>query len=721
MKKTTFLILGLIFLFQNFLSAQNGHWCGTDAYTRDVMLEKGITGQDMHERIMRIVQHQPSMNRVGPYTIPVVFHVLHDNGIGNISQVQMQAALDVLNRDYNRLNADSVNWRNTASAPFQPRVGDIQITFKLAKLDPDGNCTNGIVRVNAPHLTYAANDDVKSSALGGSDSWDVSKYMNIWVVNTIEGSGGVGTTLGYATLPYFGVSANSGIVVRHDALGTIGTGTANSDGRTLTHEAGHFLGLLHTFQGPFFGGTSGCHTNDCNNAGDYICDTPPTDVATFTCNYNLNTCSQAPANSYYGTTDVNDMIENYMSYDQCTNMFSEGQRLRMWSVLDSASFPEYNNLVSASNATATGINLPDVLCKADFASDSRIICAGDSVLFTDESYNLVTSRTWTFQGATASSTTDQAVMAYYNTPGVYDVSLSVTDGTSTVDTTRTGYIIVLPNPGNKDTLADDFENYSTFPDYDNWIIQTGTPNTFEITTTASVSGTHSLMLPIHGNSGIRTDELISGVYDFSNAPIDSNFYINFKYAYKNRTNNGSSSNNALKIFISQDCGENWLARKVISGTSFGNGNDANSFVPTSGDWIADELMLPVSQVQYSNFRFKFVVSTEDANNFYLEDVNVYIASQSHLGINEVYSESSFEFYPNPANNILNIGFDIHSPELVSIDLLDLSGRVISQLAENTKVQPGERSSFNIEGISSGVYLVKILVNGQQVTRKLVIE
>ncbi|MCB0476985.1 MAG: T9SS type A sorting domain-containing protein [Crocinitomicaceae bacterium] len=716
MKKITLFLVGIFLLSLNSSLAQK---CGTDNYTMQKMQELGLSELDMHERIMRIVEHQPSGSRVGPYTIPVVFHVIHDNGLGNISQVQIQDALDALNEDYNKLNADSVNWRNTASAPFEPRVADIQVTFKLAKLDPNGNCTNGIVRVNAPHLTYNATDDVKSAANGGSDAWNVSMYMNVWVVNSIDGSG-QGTTLGYATLPYFGVSNTSGIVVRHDAVGRQGVGTANSDGRTLTHEGGHFLGLLHTFQAPFFGGTSGCHTTDCNNSGDYICDTPPTDVATFTCNYNLNTCTGVPANSYYGI-DVNDMIENYMSYDVCTNMFSEGQKSRIWSVLDSTAFPEYNNLVSASNATATGINLPDVLCTADFASDARIICAGETINFTDESFNYVTSRTWSFPGGTPSSLTDSAVSVVYATPGIYDVSISVTDGSSTRDTTRTGYIIVLDNPGNKDTLADSFESYSSFPDYDNWVVQTGYSQSFEVTNTASVSGLYSLVLPIHGQTGIRTDELVSGVYDFSSASLDSNFYINFKYAYKNRTSNTSNGTNFIKIYISQDCGETWLARKNIIGSSFGNGVDSNPFVPTSGDWISEELMLPVSQVQYSNFRFKFVIGTEEANNVYLEDINVYIAGQSHLAVDNLESNFDFAMYPNPAKKELNIGLNIKSPQVVNVDLLDLSGRKIKVLLENQKLHPGEQSKLSLDGVSSGVYLVQMNINGQQIVRKLVIE
>jgi PKD repeat protein len=721
MKNFTLFLAGILFAFTGTSFGQSNNWCGTDGHTHQLMQDNNIDAQQLHERVMRIVEHTPSQNRVGPYTIPVVFHILHDNGIGNISQIQLQSALDVLNEDYNRLNADSVNWRNTANAPFQPNVGNVQITFKLAKRDPNNNCTNGIVRVNAPHLTYNAGDDVKNGSIGGSDSWDVDKYMNIWVVNSIEGSGGTGTTLGYATLPYLGINANTGIVVRHDFIGKNGVGTSNSDGRTLTHEGGHYLGLLHTFQGPFFGGTSGCHTTDCNQNGDYICDTPPADIATFTCNLNLNTCTGTPPlNSVYAT-DVNDMIENYMSYDECQNMFSDGQKNRIWSVLDSASFPEYNNLVSASNATFTGINLPDVLCTADFVADNHIICAGETVNFSDESFNLVTSRTWSFPGGTPSSLTDSVVSVVYSTPGIYDVSISVTDGVTTVDSSRTGYIIVLDNPGNRDSLADSFEDYTVFPDYDKWVNESAFSNTFEITSSASVTGTKSLKLPIHGFSGIRVDELISGVYDFSTAPVDSNFYINYKYAYKNSTSNSSSGTNYLKLFISLDCGETWLARQSIIGSNFGNGVSATDFTPTATDWIEEELELPVPAIASSNFRFKFVISTEDAGNFYLEDVNVYVSDQTHLNTSELIEDNQIQMYPNPANNKVTLDFSLRSAEYAGIDLIDLSGRKVKTLWANQKIDKNEKLSFNVSAIQEGVYFVRIYIRDHYIVRKLVIE
>ncbi len=203
-------------------------------------------------------------------TIPVVVHIIHAGDESNISYDQVLSAIQMLNEDYSRTNADTINTRNTPTAPFLPQAADMDIEFKLAKLDPWGECTNGVERRLSPTATVNADDGVKHYGSGGLNAWNNSKYMNIWVVESIESSGSGGTILGYAYLPYWGIDSDFGILIRHDAFGT--SGTASGD-RTLSHEMGHSLGLLHTFE-------EGCHTSACDSNGDYVCDTPPEAEAT---------------------------------------------------------------------------------------------------------------------------------------------------------------------------------------------------------------------------------------------------------------------------------------------------------------------------------------------------------------------------------------------------------------------------------------------------------
>ena len=162
-------ILSLVVSFTLIISASaQNNWCGNDAIHNKLKASNPTYMQQMHQGMSTAASGAKNQLKA-TLDVPVVVHIIHDNGIGNISEEQVLNALKVLNDDYNRNNFDAGSTRNTVNAPFSPIAGDMDVVFKLAKLDPNGNCTNGIVRVNAPDLTYNAGDDCKYSANGGSD------------------------------------------------------------------------------------------------------------------------------------------------------------------------------------------------------------------------------------------------------------------------------------------------------------------------------------------------------------------------------------------------------------------------------------------------------------------------------------------------------------------------------------------------------------------------
>ena len=271
------LILAIV-LIQSTLSVYSQ--CLTDHYhkvakAKDPIIE--AAEKAFNESVVQVGNNK----RATKYIIPVVFHVIHTNGPENISKKQIEDQIRILNEDFSFNNSNKAAIRTA----FKNVTADCQIEFRLAQIDPNGNCTDGINRVYSP-LHFDARDNVK--AIPGA-RWDNKKYLNIWVVSTIQdNSGSGGTTLGYAYLPSAvaqGLSAQDGILVRSDYVGTIGTGSVSGAGRTLTHEIGHYLGLLHTFQ-------DGC-AGTGSNAGDYCADTPPV-IGTFTnasCPTNGNSCN----------------------------------------------------------------------------------------------------------------------------------------------------------------------------------------------------------------------------------------------------------------------------------------------------------------------------------------------------------------------------------------------------------------------------------------------
>ena len=164
---------------------------------------------------------------------------------------------------------------------------------------------------------------MKKTSSGGINNWDPLRYLNIWVVNLSNSSGG-GQTLGYAYLPGLQGSNQSwrdGLVVDYQHFGSIDAANS-SDGRTSTHEIGHYLGLSHTF----CENGGGCCDNDNNSwFGLNVDDTPATDDVYFgsvNSSTNNNTCNDL---NYGFSGDLLDMDENFMSYASNTWMFSNGQ------------------------------------------------------------------------------------------------------------------------------------------------------------------------------------------------------------------------------------------------------------------------------------------------------------------------------------------------------------------------------------------------------------
>ncbi len=109
--------------------------CGTTAYTRD----------HFNTEIQKPVEANGPARDTVPneiITIPVVVHLLFNNNEQNITDAQIRSQIEVLNRDFRRLNADAVN---TPDA-FKGATADTRIMFCLAQVAPDGRSTKGIVR-----------------------------------------------------------------------------------------------------------------------------------------------------------------------------------------------------------------------------------------------------------------------------------------------------------------------------------------------------------------------------------------------------------------------------------------------------------------------------------------------------------------------------------------------------------------------------------------------
>ena len=372
------------------------------------------------------------------YTIPVVFHVMHFNGVENISDQQILNAVAILNRDFRKQNPDTAN----VHPDFQGMPADTEIEFKLATIAPNGQCFSGITRTFSP-MSYQGDDggDQVDAIVAGNNvyngQWPGNKYLNIFVCGEIGGAAGYT----YKPSNWGATSMKNGIWILHDYVGAIGTGSVGAS-RALTHEVGHWLNLDHTWGGnnnP--GNTTSCSTDD--NVQD-----TPNCIGVTACLLNSNTCDSD--NNYWGF-NIRDNVENYMDYSYCSKMYTTGQRTRMRAALQVSSTGRAN-VISAANLAAVGVSGAPYLCKADFSADKTTVCAGNEVQFSDDSYNAVTGWSWVITPATGwsyasgSSASSENPIVIFNTSGMYNVQLTATDGTNSDTEDKTGYVTVLGTP-----------------------------------------------------------------------------------------------------------------------------------------------------------------------------------------------------------------------------------------------------------------------------------
>jgi hypothetical protein len=347
--KQIFTLLVAVLALQHYTLAQR--ICGTTEY--QMMLEQQdpsiINQREEIEQFTRDYLLNNPQGERALVTIPVVVHVVYNTVAENISDAQIQSQITVLNQDFRRLNADVAN---TPSA-FLGLAGDSNIEFCLASVDPNGNATNGILRVPTSTTSFSTSGNaMKSSSTGGSTAWNSSRYLNMWVCD-ISGS-----ILGYAQFPG-GSASTDGVVIDYLYFGTTGTATAPFDkGRTATHEVGHWLNLRHIWGDDGTGCTGSDQVTDTPNAAGSNVGCPA---------FPRVTCSNGPNG---------DMFMNYMDYtdDACMFMFSNGQVSRMQALFATGG-------ARASLLTSNGCGTPTpVLCGAITGlSSSSITQTGASI------------------------------------------------------------------------------------------------------------------------------------------------------------------------------------------------------------------------------------------------------------------------------------------------------------------------------------------------------
>lgn len=621
------------------------------------------------------------------YTIPVVFHIIHQGGDENISDAQIQDAIAILTRDFRKQNADT----SAIVDDFVSIAADCLIDFKLATKDPDGNCHPGINRISSPLTTDGYNPDMKALSY-----WPRNHYLNVWVCAVIGDN-----TAGFTNLPGDVASnwaaSEDGIVMRSDYIGSIGTSSSGRS-RTLTHEVGHWLNLYHTW------GASNSPGDAANcDMDDLVTDTPNT-IGYTSCSLNGSSCSTAIDN-----------VQNYMEYSYCSRMFTWGQRQRMRAALASGT-AQRNQLWANQNLINTGVNNPP-LCLANFTTTRRSACVGDTIQFTDLSYNGVTSWDWNFGDNSTLVGIDPLVhknpFHAYTDPGTYSISLEVSNGTDQVSATLNSFITIFDTASIAAPFVEGFEG--TWPG-NNWVgLNVDGDETWEITPSAHFSGTKSLKLRNYSIDAGLNDELYTATFDMTGADT---VYASYKWAYANKT---TTTDDKLRISVSGDCGNSWVVRKIRKGTTnLPTAAATNSqFTPASeSDWDGEILELINPEWYNDRFRLKFEFNSLGGNNFYLDDINIY-ASDATTGIRLAEPLFIYNVYPNPSAGNMTLELGQINNERLTIELYNATGQLCSLLHDG--ILASGRHYITIPDQAPGLYNIVLKKPGHMAVQKVIFE
>jgi PKD repeat protein len=627
-------------------------------------------------------------------TIPIVFHIIHEYGTENISDAQILDALAIMNRDFQKLNSDT----NLVVSAFSNLIGNTNIEFKLPTKDPQGNCTNGIVRYPS-FKTNNADDQSKIVA------WPRDKYLNIWVVKTIgsQGVAGYAYKPASASSPFFALI--DGILILHDYVGSIGTGSPGRS-RALTHEVGHSLSLDHPW-----GAT--------NNPGvacgdDGIPDTPITRGWTNCNNLNGSVCNPP----------IIENIQNFMEYAYCSRMFTLGQSYAMRVALENSA-SDRDKLWQSSNLSFTGVDVtspPTCAPVADFSSNRRFVCVGDAVTFTDRSWRgLPSSYNWEFDDGSPSTASTATATVTFNTPGWKTIKLTVQNAAGS-DVIVKKHIYVRDNSTAAFTdLWESFED--TQSDYHWWTFDSPITDAskFEIVSGAGFTGNRSIRInsfdppqfspPFSSNKKSERDYFITPPVNLSTT---SGNRIAFRFSCATQATQIANMNDVLNVHASKDCGKTWIfLGKIEKVDLITAGQSSTFFTPTnSSQWRLRSFNIPAVAISNNTiFRFEYINGGQ-SNNLYIDDIHVAVGAS----IDEMYADEMINLYPNPASNYSNFTIEAENLMIQFVKIVDLTGKEVMMIdAVNANKTIIDSGNFN-----KGMYLAFIQTEKGIVKKKLII-
>ena len=621
------------------------------------------------------------------YTIPVVFHVIHDNGPENISNEQIFDAMEVLNRDFRLMNSDTAQ----IVAGFVDIAADVDVEFRLAKRDPSGNCHSGINRIQS-ELTYEGTNEMKQLI-----NWPRESYMNVYVCAEAAGAAG------YTNYPSEWGANTDGIVLKHEYVGSMGTSNPYRS-RTLTHECGHWLNLPHTW-----GSSNNPNEADNCQVDDGVEDTPlclgsPVGF----CDLERTTCGSL------------DNVQNYMEYSYCSRMYTLGQRARMRAALNS-NVADRNQLWTPNNLNQTGVFEDELLCSAEFAVDRIEVCIGEEIQFTDQSFFGVEAWSWDFGDGTVLAGSVDSLhrnpIHQYAEAGEFEVYLTVSNTNGAITSLDPVVITVMDNGMLPGAWQESFEaGIGPWAD-DQWDVQSLSGYPWQIRSTTGYTGARSLYVRNRNNESGDITRITSSTY---NAEDMAAVMIGYKYAYSHRAT--GETDDRLKLQVSRDCGETWNTRQFHRGLidlATAPDHGGNFYPSGPEEWAGHIEEVGNELYMVPNLRVRFEFESKGGNNVFLDDINVYGVDSlgNVVGLDPVIAavQPTLVAFPNPSWGTVTVRA-MWSGGDARLLLRDATGRLERDIPMNGI----QGRTLQLEGLTQGVHLVELQAGDRREVIRLVV-
>lgn len=670
--------------------------------------------------------------------IPVVFHVFHQSRWENLRYEDLQRMLADCNR---QINLHSVVYDRTP-APFRAVAAATRIELRLASVDPEGQCTDGVNRIESS-LTdayfhhYCVHADRYLNPLITGIHWPATQYLNIYLFQRMAVPDNNGAIAGRASFPpdtqaggCFYRSAQDGIFL------TAGNGLAFLDwdelSTTLSHELGHWLDVLHLW------GTS------CSAQADWCDDTPAQAEPSYACfdDFPKVTCNNGP---------VGNMFSNFMDYGDCKTFFTQGQVGRMHQALVRPRATR-SSLWTLENLKATGTDrrhaaappcaLPPrsslqvrqnngifTLQRAEGYLSYRgfrdfFMCPGEPAqldLQSNASRNTRRLR-WECPGGLPAVATDERLRVTYTRPGTYRIRLIASNEWG-VDTAETEFRVHAYGAPIATDVEEDFEAYTSMEDYGWTAANHGLP-AWRVVDGIGYSGRRSLRL--RNDIPVRPEwtqndnfaYFLTPGYDLSRAPAAS---LRFRVAKP------PISDKKAEVFLLRyklGCYGEMKTFHTLLESDLHNDQlrvkEDSLYVPLAPqEWRWVEVPLPpeiLRQPQPVHFVFTFI--NQEQKTVYIDDLSVATLPVSSRAPDLALAQ--LRIFPNPAAAALHVQWDATGWQPERLTLISAAGQRVYTHALPRPPAGGAQHVIPLATIPAGIYLLRLETAQGGVTRSVVV-